>query len=131
MYLRRENRPIVLVSMGVGLATMRPLIHSYIKDNTDIPKIININVDSSKDYIYKAELDHLVNSYYQNYWIATRNDFYETLNQTSEDSNAIYYVVGSDDFIIDVIKFLRNKMVHDDSIIIDKKDELLAKYFAS
>ena len=131
MYLRRENRPIVLVSMGVGLATMRPLIHSYIKDNTDIPKIININVDSSKDYIYKTELDSLVNSYYQNNWVATRNDFYETLNQTSEDSNAIYYVVGSDDFIIDVIKFLRNKMVHDDSIIIDKKDELLENYFAS
>ena len=131
MYLRRENRPIVLLSMGVGIATMRPLIHSFVKDKMGIPEIVNINVDSSKDFIYKAELDDMANMYYQNYWLGSRNEFYETLDKISEKTDAIYYVVGSDGFIKDVIKFLKNKMINENSILIDKKEEMRAKYFVN
>lgn len=129
MYLRRVNRPIVLISMGAGIATMRPLILTYIKDAMGIPEIININVDSSKDFIYKDELDQLANSQYQNYWTGSRQEFYETLDSVSEKSDAIYYIVGSDGFLKDVIKYLQNKMINKDSILIDKKEELLANYF--
>lgn len=129
MYLRRVNRPIVLISMGAGIATMRPLILRYIKDAMGIPEIININVDSSKDFIYKDELDHLANSQYQNYWTGSRQEFYETLDTVSKKSDAIYYIVGSDGFLKDVIKYLQNKMISKDSILIDKKEELLANYF--
>ena len=131
MNLRRENRPIVLISMGVGIATMRPLIHSYIKEQTGIPNIININVDSSNEFIYKAELDNLTNMHYQNYWLGSRKEFYETLDTVSEQSDAIYYIVGSDGFIKDVIKLLKNKMVSENSILIDKKEEILGNYFVN
>lgn len=129
MYLRREEKPLILISMGVGIATMRPLIRSYIKDNTGIQELININVDSSKNFIYKEELYQLERPNYQNYWIDTRSDFYDTLNKITERASAIYYVVGSDLFIKEVIKLLKNKNISDNCILLDKKEELLADYF--
>ena len=129
MYLRRQNRPIVLLSMGVGVATMRPLIHTFCKDKTDIPKLININVDSSKEYIFQTELDQLVDSDYQNHWVASRREFYEVLETVSKNTDAIYYVVGSNGFVKNVIAYLQHNMVDDNSILIDKKEEFRWKFF--
>ncbi len=129
MSLRREDRPVILVSMGVGVATMRPLIHRFFKDNTHIPKLINININSSEAFVYKAELDNLADSCYQNYWMDSRGKFYETLDKVSDQADAIYYVVGSDEFIKDVIKYLRNKKVEAGAIRIDKKEEMAGDYF--
>lgn len=131
MFLRREDRPVVLVSMGVGIATMRPLIYGFIKDKTGISNIININVDSSKDFVYRKELDQLVCIDYKNYWLGSRKEFYERLDQVSKNSNAIYYVVGGDTFIIDVIKFLKNNGMKEHSILIDKKEELIASILSN
>lgn len=131
MYLRRENRPIVLISMGVGIAVMRTLIQSFVKDTTDIPKIFNVNVDSSKDFIYKAELDGLVNMNYQNYWVSSRNELYEVLDAVSVNSDAIYYVVGSDGFMKDVIEFLKNKGLNGNDIMLDKKEEVRASFLSN
>lgn len=129
MFLRREDKPIVLISMGVGIATMRPLIYSFLKDSAGIPKLTNININSSKDFVYKTELDHLENSNYQNYWMDSRSKFYETLDKVSEQATAINYVVGSDNFIKDVIKYLKSKDIAESSILIDKKEDLKSDYF--
>lgn len=130
MQLRRENKPLVLLSMGVGVATMRPLIHTYIKDSSNIPSIINVNVDSSKEFIYQSQLEELKNSSYKNCWVGSRSEFYEEVIKLSSLEHAIYYVVGSDNFIKDVIYYLRNQGIKDKNILIDKKDEKLAEYFA-
>lgn len=129
MFLRREDKPIVLLSMGVGIATMRPLIYSFIKDNSHIPSLININVDSSKDFVYHSELDGLCNSSYKNYWLGSRSEFYKELEGVSAIEDALYYVVGSDEFIKDVIKTLKTKEIPVEHIFIDKKDEMQAEFF--
>ena len=129
MYLRRENRPLVLLSMGVGVATMRPLIHSFIKDSSNISSIIHVNVDSSKEYIYYSQLEGLTSTSYKNYWTGSRSEFYEEVNELSKLENALYYVVGSHYFLLDVIKFLKSKGIENKDIVIDKKDELQAEYF--
>lgn len=129
MSLRRSNRPIILLSMGVGIATMRPLILSFLNDKADIPFLVNANVDSSGEFVYKDELDKLTNDCYKNYWIDSRMDFYETLNKLVETKNAIYYVIGSDLFIKDMIQRLRSKNVSDSDIILDKKDEKVIEFF--
>lgn len=128
MLLRRENKPIVLVSMGVGIATMRPLVHRFIKDTTGIPKLTNININSSNNFVYKNELSQLENSIYQNHWVDTRNKLYETLDTITKQEN-IYYLVGSDTFIKDVIKYLKEKGIEEASIIIDKKEEMRSSFF--
>lgn len=129
MSLRREDKPIVLVSMGVGIATMRPLIYRFLQDKTGITRLININVNSSKDFVYKDELDSLEISNYENHWLNSRGEFYETLNQVSEQTDAIYYVIGSDGFIIDVIKHLKNNGIAENNILIDKKEEKRSEYY--
>jgi ferredoxin--NADP+ reductase len=129
MFLRRENKAIILVSMGVGIATMKPLIHRFLKDDAQISRLININVNSTKDFVYRNELDPLQNSNYKNYWIDSRSKFYETLDKVSEQEDAIYYVVGSDEFVKDIIRDLKNKKVEDENILIDKKEEMKTNYF--
>lgn len=128
MELRRCNRPIVLLSMGVGIATMRPLILAFINDSSNIPNLFNVNVDASGD-IYKSELDKYENENYKNYWLDSRNEFYETLNQLTETQNAIYYIVGADLFIKDIIQKLRVRNVNDADIILDKKPDIIDTYF--
>ncbi len=129
MSLRRCNRPIILLSMGVGIATMRPLILSFVNDRSDIPYLVNVNVDSSGEFVYKNELDKLTDDCYKNYWINSRTDFYKTLSGLVETKNAIYYAIGSDLFIKDMIQQLRAANVNDSDIIIDKKDEKVMEFF--
>lgn len=129
MSLRRCNRPIILLSMGVGIATMRPLILSYINDKSDIPYLVNVNVDSSGEFVYKNELEKFTNDSYKNYWLDSRVDFYETLSSLADAKDAIYYVIGSDLFITDMIQRLRTKNINDSDIIIDKKDEKVIGFF--
>lgn len=129
MSLKRCKRPVILLSMGVAIVTMRPVILTYINDKSDIPSLINVNVESSGEFIFKDELDMLVNDSYKNYWLDSRLDFYEILQQLTELENAIYYIVGSDVFVKDIIQRLRARNVIDTDIIIDKKEEILHEYF--
>lgn len=129
MRLRRCNKPIVLLSMGVGIATMRPLILSFVNDKTNIPFLVNVNVNSSGEFVYKNELDKFVNDDYKNYWIDSRKDFYETLNQLTETNDVIYYIVGDQYFIKDIIQQLKSKNVNSTDIILDKREEIVHGYF--
>lgn len=56
MGLRRSDTPIVLLSMGVGVMTMRPLIRAYKNDKSSIPSLISLNIDSAGDFVYRKEL---------------------------------------------------------------------------
>lgn len=129
MALRRCNRSVILLSMGVGIATMRPIIYSFIDNKTNVPYLINVNVDSSDNFIYKSELDKLADESYKNYWLKSRQAFYETLQELIHTENAIYYIVGSDVFIKDIIQRLKAKNVNTADIVIDKKEEVLKDYF--
>lgn len=127
--LRRENRPLVLLSMGVGIATMRPLIHAFLDDSSNISCLRNITIDSSKSNIFRDELDPLQRDIYKNEWCTSREEFYERLKDLSQLKNPIYYIIGSDSFITDLIHYLRLQNVKDEDIILDKKDETIKDFF--
>jgi ferredoxin--NADP+ reductase len=129
MKLRRENRSIVLLSMGVGIATMRPLIKSYLEDNTGISKLTNINVDAIQPHIYQSELNTHESRNYINHWTKSRVEFYQTLSQIINDKHSIFYIVGSDVFLRTVIKKLKAFDVKREDIMIDKKDGILQLYY--
>lgn len=129
MKLRRMNRPIVLLSMGVGIATMRPLIYSFIRDNSNIPNLVHINVDAANK-IYQKELEQIDDAAFRNYWVDKREEYYDMLNRVIKaQENAIYYIVGSDSFINSNIQHLRLNHVKDTDIILDKKEEAYSYYF--
>lgn len=129
MRLRRENKSIVLLSMGVGIATMRPLIKTFLEDNSKIPHLININVDNTNSHVYQSELDASETSNYHNYWTKSRVEFYQTLTNILKDNHSIFYIVGSDLFLRTVIKKLKSLGIKLDDIVIDKKDGILQLYY--
>ncbi|MFT4146110.1 MAG: hypothetical protein QM644_16795 [Mobilitalea sp.] len=130
MDLRRNNRPLILLSMGVGIATMRPLVHAFLENTLNISSLISVNIDSSKNYIFRDELNVLQTDLYKNYWYDCRADFYQSLNEFTELKNPLYYITGSDNFIKDIIRTLRLQKVKDEDIFLDKKEAVLADYFA-
>ncbi len=129
MKLRRENKPVILLSMGVGIATMRPLIKTFLEDNSKIAQLVNINVDSTKTHVYQSELDACETSNYHNYWTKSRVEFYQTLTNVINDNQSIFYIVGSDLFLRTVIKKLKSFGVRIENIVIDKKDGILQLYY--
>lgn len=130
MALRRTEKPIILLSMGVGLATFRPLIYSFLKDQTAIPKLIALNVNATGEGPYKEALSKHQHAALTQLWTRTRADYYHqlhTLVDTHKD--AWYYIVGSAPFISDAIAILRAKGVADTAMVIDKKPDLRTGYF--
>lgn len=125
--LRRESRPIVLLSMGVGMSTMRPLIHAFCRNRKDIPKLININIDSNKEYVYEKEINQIKIADFCNFFVDSRVDLYEAVDKTLKES-CLYYIIGSDEFIIQFAKYLLSRDVLAKDIVIDKKEKHRHKY---
>jgi ferredoxin--NADP+ reductase len=116
MPLRYENRPIKLISMGVGLAAFQTMIKAY-KNKPGITSMSSIHI--SKENLFNKEL--------QNYdvdhtWLSPRTSFF-TLLKNTYNVNSIYYIAGSDQFLNDVIKLLLLKGHNIKDIEIDKKDD--------
>lgn len=128
MTLRREDRPLVLISMGVGLATMRPLMHRFHQNSTNIPMLVNMNVDAHEKALYQDELEGLRNDCVQLYWCKSRLELFNALERLNVE-NPIYYVVGSDLFLRTILKRLKGKGVEKEDIVIDKKSHMLDLYY--
>ena len=130
MYLRRVDRPLILLSMGVGMATIRPMLLAFIADPTKIPSLINVNVNSSGDFLFRAELDPYSSDQYINYWLKSRQDYTKLVTELSNREEAIFYLVGNDEFMKDTIKLLNSRGVRNEDIILDRKEEKLVEYFS-
>jgi len=127
MSLRRENRPIVLLSMGVGIATMRPLILSYIQNKQGIDGLTHINVDPHPT-IYRNDIESIKDGTFINIWTKTRVEYYQKLNELLRN-DSIYYIVGSDTFLRSNIQKLKSIGVKIEDIMIDKKEGILRLYY--
>jgi ferredoxin--NADP+ reductase len=131
MSLRREGRPLVLISMGVGLATMRPLLHRFHQESNLIPSVISLNVDAHAAHekaLYQDELEGLKNKQINLIWCKSRLELFNAL-ESLQIEKAIYYVVGSDLFLRTILKRLKAKGVSKDAIVIDKKSHMLDLYY--
>jgi len=127
MSLRRENRPIVLLSMGVGIATMRPLILSYIQNKQGINGLTHINVDPHPT-LYRNDIESIQDETFINIWTKTRVEYYQKLNELLKN-DSIYYIVGSDSFLRSNIQKLKSIGVKIEDIMIDKKEGILRLYY--
>ena len=125
--LRRENRSVVLVSMGVGIATMRPMILSWLTDPTGIPTMTNLVVNKKGQFVFKEAMDQHVTEGLTHIYSEDRMSFYTSLETVAKDNESIFYVIGNDTFLEDVIKRLKAYGVQPDSIEIDKKPEKKAE----
>lgn len=128
--LHRENKPAVLISMGVGIATMRPMILEYAKDQSNIPQLININIDRAVTEIYQSEIANLKIPNFENIYVNSRADLHKSIEGTFSLENAEYHIVGSDEFLMNIGTFLLKNGVADDCIKVDKKENRAKKMIA-
>lgn len=120
MGLRREDKTIVLISMGVGIATYRPLIKTFLTHPDGVNKLVNINVDSSGELIYKDEFDVMGHHGFVNHFVLSRQAMYNEIETYLTKADSLYYAVGSDEFVKDICDYLVDHGINKDHIIIDK-----------
>ncbi|WP_416335349.1 hypothetical protein ACKRLN_04220 [Anaerococcus sp. DFU013_CI05] len=121
MALRREDKPIVLLSQGLAMSTMRPLIKKFEIDNSNIPELISINVNKKDNHLYEKDFECVDGSCFVKYWLESRNEYLEKLVEIAkEKSDAYFYVVGSEIFVLDSLYTLRENGIANEQIIIDK-----------
>lgn len=130
MELRREERPVVLLSMGVGLATMRPLVLAYQKDPTGIPSLTSLQVDRSPDSLFRDVLASSSMTNFHHTHVPSRAAFQGQVNELLGLENPIWYLVGSDEFVLETIQHLRDHGVDDEAMVIDKKEMVRKKFFS-
>ncbi|MGQ1891214.1 FAD-dependent oxidoreductase [Thermophagus sp. OGC60D27] len=112
--------PIVLISMGVGIATFRPLILEHLKKTAAKTPLININIDRSGNFVYRNELDKLPDNKIHNCMVTNRADLYERIDQCVDRKSKTFCVVGSKEFNKDIGDYLLKKKVPQKSIVFDK-----------
>lgn len=107
--LKREDKNVYLLSSGVGLATFRPLVLEYFERADNVNKIHSLNIDSTKNFlftnIFKSEPDKKFTAQF----VDNRKDYYEEVKNLAADKDAIFYVVGSDEFLEQNIEVLREQ----------------------
>lgn len=133
--LRRENRPIVLISSGVGIASLRPLMRAFVNNTEGISSLHHITIDSSGEFLFNDEIQEYSNNpLFSNEYTNSRAEFYAALrNVFSGNSNKYYkdafiYVIGSDEFLFDVRDYLLGCGVTYEQFILDKKSDFLLEF---
>ncbi len=121
--LKRENKNVYLLSAGVGLATFRPLVLDYFKRADDVKQIHSLNIDSSNDFLFNNIFESAPEKKFTAQFVNNRGDYYEEVKKLAADSNGIFYVVGSDEFLKENIEILIARGIKPDQIMLDKHEK--------
>ncbi|MFS0673623.1 dihydropteridine reductase [Ornithinibacillus sp. 179-J 7C1 HS] len=131
--LRREDKNIYLLSSGVGLATFRPLVLDYLERTDHVNQIHSLNIDSSKDYLFPTIFQSAPDKNFTSMFTDNRNDYYEEVQNLAADKDGLFYIVGSDEFLVDNMEVLREQGIKPEQIMLDKREkgrhELLASVY--
>lgn len=138
-----DGRPVVLLSQGVGIASMRPLLLSYAHrkaagELAATPSLTSITVDAGERAIYGEELAGLSAEGLVQRRVTGRAEFAEAvrelgglgeLGELGDPAGSLFEVVGSDGFLASTISLLRGLGVADGSIVLDKMEAKRAPFF--
>lgn len=128
--LKRENKNVYLLSSGVGLATFRPLVLAYLERNDNVNQIHSLNIDSSKNYLFTNIFKSVPDKNFTVQFVDNRKDYYEEVKKYAYDKDGLFYVVGSDDFLLQNIEVLREQGIKPQQIILDKREQHLSKFLS-
>lgn len=127
--LKREDKNIYLLSSGVGLATFRPLVLTYLERPDNINRIHSLNIDSTKNFLFTDVFESAPDKNFTSQYVDNRKDYYEEVKKLAADQDGLFYVVGSDEFIMQNIDVLREQGIKPEQIILDKRERQLPNFF--
>lgn len=128
--LRREDKNVYLLSQGVGLATFRPLVLDYFDRADNINHIHSLNIDSSKDFLFTDIFESAPDKNFTSQFVDGRKDYYEEVKQLATDKDGLFYIVGSDEFLVQNIEVLREQGINPEQIMLDKKEQELPQFLS-
>ena len=126
--LKRENKNVYLLSSGVGLATFRPLVLDYLERADNVNQIHSVNIDSSKNFLFTNIFESAPDKRFTSQFVDNRKDYYDEVKNLAADKNGLFYVVGSDEFLVQNIELLREQGVKPEQIVLDKREQQLAEF---
>lgn len=122
MPIRREGKPLVFLSMGVGMTTCRPYFWEYRKDSSGIPYLYSVNIERNGNRLLEDEFADLPDDRLHRAYYIDRESLYNEVDALVEkEETYIYYLIGSDEFLAQLCDYLIKKRVDPSFITIDKK----------
>lgn len=128
--LKREDKNVYLLSSGVGLATFRPLVLDYFERADNVNHIHSLNVDSSKDFLFTTIFESAPDKKFTSEFVDNRKDYYEEVKNLATDKDGLFYVVGSDEFLVQNIEVLREQGIKPEQIMLDKREQQLPEFLS-
>lgn len=128
--LKREDKNVYLLSSGVGLATFRPLVLDYFERADHVNQIHSLNIDSSKDFLFTNIFESVPDKKFTSQFVDNRTDYYEEVKNLATDKDGLFYVVGSDEFLLQNIEVLREQGIKPEQIILDKREQQLPEFLS-
>lgn len=128
--LKREDKNVYLLSSGVGLATFRPLVLDYFERADNVNQIHSLNIDSSKDFLFTNIFESAPDKKFTSQLVDNRKEYYEEVKNLAADKDGLFYVVGSDEFLVQNIEVLREQGIKPEQIMLDKHEQKLPDFLS-
>lgn len=128
--LRRIGRKLYLLSSGVGLATFRSLALDYMDRPDGIAHMHSLNIESSGHYLFPDLFKSAPDKNFTARFVDNRPDYYEAVRKLAADKDGLFYIVGSDEFLVQNISILQENGIPVDQIMLDKHVEQKAKFLS-
>jgi len=128
--LKRENKHVYLLSSGVGLATFRPLVLDYFNQMDDISHMHSLNIDSSRHFLFTDTFTSQPEKNFISEFVDNRKEYYKRVHELAADTEGIFYIVGSDEFLLENIAILRQNNISPEQIMLDKREKQLPNFLS-
>lgn len=120
MPLIRDGSDLTFITMGVGAATIKPLIEAYQVSPEGVSLFRHFNICKAGEDLYeplRLKTQGLLE------WKAfNEKEAFKNALLDLPSNKGYFYVVGSDGFLESMIALLKTKGIGKDQIIIDKKE---------
>lgn len=126
--LRREGKNVYLLSSGVGLATFRPLVLEYFARPDNVPNMHSLNIHSSKEFLFANIFESAPDKKFTSRFVDHRKDYYDAVKNLAADKDGLFYVVGSDEFLVQNIEVLLEQGIQPEQIKLDKRPQKLSEF---
>lgn len=128
--LKRAGKNIYLLSSGVGLATFRPIVLDYFKRTDNVNQVHSLNIDSSKSFLFTDIFKDTPDKNFTAQFVDNRKEYYEEVKNLAADKDGLFYVVGSDEFLVQNIEVLREQGIKAEQIVLDKHEQQLTEFLS-
>ncbi|EQB35311.1 MULTISPECIES: ferredoxin reductase domain-containing protein [Virgibacillus] len=128
--LKREDKNVYLLSSGVGLATFRPLVLNYFERADNVNQMHSLNIDSSSNFLFTDIFKSAPDKQFTSHFVDNRKDYYNEVKNLAADKDGLFYVVGSDEFLVQNIEVLHDQGIKPKQIMLDKHEQQLPEFLS-